>query len=89
MASESTSSYAINYESSPLLEHEIEGAQYRLDAGKHGTALCISQRLAGTWDWTFVGEARWDGSDLRIRALDRKIVQQLSRALAQAVEALG
>jgi hypothetical protein len=79
---------SINYDSGPLLELEIEGVEYRLDAGKHGTALCVSTRTAGTWDWQFLGEARWDGTDMRMRLLDRSITQRLSTALASAVEQL-
>jgi hypothetical protein len=78
----------VNYDSGPLLELAIEGVDYRVDAGKHGTALCISTRASGSWDWSFLGEARWDGSELRIRSLDRDIRIELSRALAQALEAL-
>jgi hypothetical protein len=79
---------SVNYESGALVEVEIEGAEYRLDAGKQGTALCISSRVPGTWAWQFLGEARWDGRDLRTRSLERRIVQQLSSALAQAIEQL-
>jgi hypothetical protein len=78
----------VNYDSGALVEVEIEGAEYRLDAGKQGTALCISIREPGTWSWQFLAEARWDGRDLRTRALERRIVQQLSSALAQAIARL-
>ena len=76
----------VNYESPPLVEVELDGTDYRIDAGKQGTALCISSRAAGTWDWQFVGEARWDGSALRTRALDRRILVELSTAVARAFE---
>lgn len=75
----------VNYDSDPLLELEVEGLQYRLDSGKHGTALCVSTREPGSWDWQFVSEARWDGRDLRARAFDRRILVQLSAALAVAL----
>jgi len=81
-------SSSVNYESAALVEIEVEGAEYRLDAGKQGTALCISTRVPGTWTWQFLSEARWDGRDLRARSLERRIVQQLSSALAQAIERL-
>jgi hypothetical protein len=79
---------AVNYESGALLEMAIEGIEYRLDAGKQGTALCVSTRPEGSHDWEFLSEARWDGRDLRTRSLDRSIAQQLSHALAQAIEQL-
>ena len=76
----------VNYDSAPLVEVEIEGVDYRLDAGKQGTALCISTRPSGTWDWSFGGEARWDVNYLRSKAFDRRTLEQLSRAFAQALE---
>jgi hypothetical protein len=79
---------AVNYESVALVEMAIEGTEYRLDAGKQGTALCVSTRPEGSHDWEFLSEARWDGRDLRTRSLDRSIAQQLSHALAQAIEQL-
>jgi hypothetical protein len=78
----------VNYDSGPVLELAIADVDYRVDAGKHGTALCISTRASGTWDWSFLGEARWDGSELRMRSLDRDIRIELSRALVQALESL-
>ena len=78
----------VNYDSGALVELEIEGTDYRVDAGKHGTAVCVSTRASGTWDWSFLGEARWDGRDLRMRALERAQLVQISRALSQALEAL-
>lgn len=76
----------VNYDSPALVEVEVNGSEYRVDAGKQGTALCISSRTPGTWDWQFVGEARWDGSALRTRALDRRILIELSTAVARAFE---
>ena len=78
----------VNYEGGALVEIAIEGIEYRLDAGKQGTALCVSTRPEGSHDWEFLSEARWDGRDLRTRALDRSINQRLSHALAQAIEQL-
>ncbi|HYQ00047.1 MAG TPA: hypothetical protein VER96_15330 [Polyangiaceae bacterium] len=77
---------AINYESTPLVEVEIEGTDYRLDAGKQGTALCISTRISGSWDWSFGGEARWDVGSLRCKAFERRTLDQLSRAFKVALE---
>jgi hypothetical protein len=76
----------VNYDSSPVTETAIDGVEYRIDAGKAGTAICVSTRPAGTWDWSFLCEARWDGSELRTKALDRAIRTQLSRALMSAVQ---
>jgi len=80
------SAEAVNYESAPLVEVEIEGTDYRLDAGKQGTALCISTRVSGSWDWSFGGEARWDVGSLRSKAFERRTLDQLSRAFKAALE---
>ena len=84
----STTDTAVNYDGAALLELEVEGVDYRVDAGKQNTTLCISTRTPGTWDWALLGEARWDGSNLRTRALERRILAPLSAALAQAIEQL-
>jgi hypothetical protein len=88
MISTETGSQSVNYDSSGLVEIAIEGVEYRLDAGKQGTALCVSTRAEGSHDWEFLSEARWDGRDLRTRSLDRSIAQRLSHALALAIEQL-
>jgi hypothetical protein len=88
MISTETDRNAVNYEGVALVEVAIEGVEYRLDAGKQGTALCVSTRPEGSHDWEFLSEARWDGRDLRTRSLDRSIAQRLSHALAQAIEQL-
>ena len=74
----------VNYEEAALLELEIDGTDYRIDVGRAGTALCISTRPSGSWSWVFRGEAKWQVSQLRCRALDRDVLTQLSRALAEA-----
>ena len=79
---------SVNYESPPLVEHAIGGTDYRLDSGKQGTALCISTRASGTWDWGFLCEAKWDGS-LRSKGLERPVLQELSKAFALALEVQG
>ncbi len=76
----------VNYDSPAIVEVAIDGTDYRMDSGKQGTALCISTRASGTWDWSFGGEARWDVSYLRSKAFDRRTLEQLSRAFAQALE---
>jgi hypothetical protein len=81
-----SASATVNYESPALVEVEIEGTDYRLDAGKQGTALCISTRQSGSWDWSFGGEARWDVGSLRCKAFERRTLDQLSLAFKQALE---
>jgi hypothetical protein len=76
----------VNYDSSPVAEAAIDGTEYRIDAGKQGTAICVSTRAAGSWDWSFLCEARWDGSELRSKELERAVRMQLSRALSSAVQ---
>jgi hypothetical protein len=77
---------SVNYEESPVAETAIEGTEYRIDAGKQGTAICVSTRAAGSWDWSFLCEARWDGSELRAKSLERAIRVQLSGALKSAMQ---
>ena len=81
----STAEASVNYDSPALVEIEIDGVDYRLDGGKQGTAVCISTRPTGTWDWTFGGEARWDG-DLRSKAFERTTLVTLAKAFKQALE---
>ena len=76
----------VNYESIPLVELELDGVDYRIDAGKQGTALCISTRTPGTWAWSFGSEARWDGSMLRAKAFERRTLVALAAALVSALE---
>jgi hypothetical protein len=78
---DSSAEAAVNYESDPVLEVEIDGLDYRLDPGKQGTALCVSSREAGTWDWSFIGEAKWDAIMIRCKELARPVREELSRAL--------
>jgi hypothetical protein len=82
----SSSTDSINYEENPVAEAAIDGTEYRIDAGKQGTAICVSTRPAGTWDWSFLCEARWDGSELRAKMLDRGIRQHLAGALKSAMQ---
>jgi hypothetical protein len=74
----------VNYEEASVLELEIDGTDYRLDVGRAGTALCISTRPSGSWDWVFRGEAKWQNGVLRCKAFDRGVLSQLSTALAEA-----
>ena len=79
---------SVNFEEAALVELEIDGTDYRLDAGRAGTALCISTRASGSWGWTFRGEARWQAKVLRCKEFDRPVLAQLSEALAAAAEAV-
>ena len=76
---------AINYDSAPVVELALDGLDYCIDVGKQGTVLSISNRSSGSWDWSFCAEARWDGSSLRNRALERKVLQALSAAFKEAI----
>lgn len=76
----------VNYDSSPVAETTLDGTEYRIDAGKQGTAICVSTRPSGSWDWSFLCEARWDGSELRSKEIERSVRQHLSRALSSAVQ---
>lgn len=82
----SSQSDGVNYDSTPVAETAIDGTEYRIDAGKAGTAICVSTRQAGSWDWSFLCEARWDGSELRTKVLERSVRTHLSRALTSAVQ---
>ena len=84
----SSADLGVNYDSSPVAETAIEGTEYRIDAGKQGTAICVSTRPSGSWDWSFLCEARWDGSELRAKTLERGVRLQLSRALSGAMQDL-
>jgi hypothetical protein len=79
----SDTSPVVNYDSEPVLEVNLGELDYRLDSGKDGTALCVSQRSVGSWDWAFVGEAKWDATMLRCKELHRSIREDLSRELRQ------
>jgi len=87
-ASEPATHQNVNYESPPLVEVTLGETDFRLDAGKQGTAVSISSRPVGSWDWRFGGEARWDGSELRSRAFERRVLVQLSSALSSALASL-
>jgi len=79
---------SVNYDSTPICEVTIDDTDYRFDTGKQGTAVSISTRLNGSWDWTFRGEARWDGSALRTKSFERKVLLPLSAAFKQALAEL-
>jgi hypothetical protein len=74
----------VNYEEAPIVMLEVEGIEYRLDTG-HGSAVAISQRQQGSWDWTPVTEGRWDGTRLRAKCLDHQVNAALAEALSTAM----
>jgi hypothetical protein len=75
----------VEYDGPALVELSLGERDYRIDVGKAGTALCISTRASGTWDWVFGGEARWENRRLRARGLDldRDVLDVLSKALVE------
>jgi hypothetical protein len=75
---------SVNYDETPIVQAQIEGADYRIDTGL-GSSLAVSRREAGTWQWTPVCEGRWDGSRLRAKGLDHPVIVELGQALAQAM----
>lgn len=78
-----TESPCVNYDSESIVEVTIDEIDYRVDSGKDGTALCVSCRPSGSWDWTFAGEAKWDLTMLRCKSLHRSICEQISGALRE------
>jgi hypothetical protein len=72
----------VNYDDAPLVQLEVAEMTYRLDAG-HGSVVAVSRRATGSWDWSFLTEARWDGSRLRSKALDFELSNALGRAIAE------
>jgi hypothetical protein len=76
----------VNYDDEGIGEVEIDGQIYRFDSGKQGTALCLSLRRDGAWRWSYLGELRWDGRDLRSKALDRSLLTRLSVSLRSLAE---
>jgi len=84
---EASSVGSINYESEPVLEMQLEDVDYRLDVGLQGTAISVSQRVTGSWDWSFVGQAKWDNIMFRCKALPRPVCEALGKALKADTEA--
>src|SRR5579871_3596828 len=59
---------SISYDAAPVAEVELDGVEYRVDAGL-GSLVAISRREAGTSSWAPVAQARWDGVRLRAKSL--------------------
>ena len=73
----------VEYDGPALVELTLDDTDYRIDVGKAGTALCISTRGHGRYDWQFAGEARWDGRRLRCRVFGYEVLERLSAALGE------
>jgi len=80
----SASSANVNFDEAPIVQAEIDGVDYRIDTGM-GSIVAISTRPEGTWTWTVLTEAKWDGLRLRSKALDHSTISVLERALADAM----
>jgi len=76
----------MNYDEPGILEHDIGETTYRIDSGRQGTALALSTRPVGSWDWAFFAELRWDGIDLKCKQLDYETRRVLSAEFKRAIE---
>jgi hypothetical protein len=74
----------VNYEEAPIVTLEVEGIEYRVDTGQ-GSAVAISRRQQGSWDWTPVTAGSWDGSRLRAKCLGHQVNTALAGALSVAM----
>jgi hypothetical protein len=74
----------VNYEETAIVALQVDGIEYRVDTGQ-GSAVAISQRQQGTWDWTPVTEGRWDGSRLRAKCLSHVVNTALAEGLRAAM----
>lgn len=74
-------SEVVNYDEAPIVVLEVDGVEYRVDVGQ-GSAVAISQRRLGTWSWTLLTQARWDGSQLRTKCLTHAVKSALASALS-------
>ncbi len=74
----------VNYEEAPIVTLEVDCIEYRIDTGRD-SAVAISQRQQGTWDWTPVTEGRWDGSRLHAKCLNHQVNTALAEALSTAM----
>lgn len=79
-----SSEATVHYEGAPIAEQQIDGMDYRVDAGR-GSMVAVSRRQSGAWGWTLVGEGRWDGVRLRVKGLEHPVVASLGQALLQAM----
>jgi len=75
---------SVSYEEAPIAETTLAGTEYRVDLGR-GSAVAISQRQPGTWNWTPLTEGRWDGCRLRAKCLAQQVNTALATALGAAM----
>jgi hypothetical protein len=85
MQTTENSASSVNYDEAPLVLQQVDGVDYRIDSG-HGSAVAVSSRSEGTWDWQWVAEGKWDGSRLRVRGLGHPVSSLLEKALALAMK---
>jgi hypothetical protein len=76
---------SLNFDEAPIAELALAGIEYRVDLG-HGSAVAISKRNEGKWDWQPLTEGRWDGTTLRAKSLDYALRAALSEVLAKAMK---
>jgi hypothetical protein len=79
---------SVNYEEAPLAMLEVDGVEYRVDVG-HGSAVAVSHRTPGTWDWSLVTEGRWDGYRLKAKSLKHTVLEALAVVLGNAMREQG
>jgi hypothetical protein len=77
-------SSTVNYDEAPIAELSLAGISYRVDVG-HGSAVAVSQRTEGAWQWSPLAEGRWDGSRLRTKGLPHEVTSALAVALSEAM----
>jgi hypothetical protein len=78
-----TPDFGVDYDFPPAAETELDEVQYRLDPGFRG-AIAVPSRAVGTWSWGVVGAGTWDGVRLKVKSLERRIVEVLEKALRSA-----
>lgn len=74
----------VNYDQDPIVLLAVDGVEYRVDTG-HGSAVAVSQRAPGTWDWAPLTAGSWDGSRLRAKGLGHHVNTALAEALSAAM----
>jgi hypothetical protein len=88
MESTSLLAESVNYEEAPLAMLEVDGVEYRVDTG-HGSAVAVSCREPGTWDWSLVTEGRWDGYRLNAKSLKHTVLEALADVMGNAMREQG
>jgi hypothetical protein len=75
-----------NYDEAPIAELVLGETAYRMDLGFR-SAIAISTRAVGTWTWTPIAEAKWDGTRLKCKELEFDVNSALASALKEASQA--